>query len=253
MKLVISVSFRLVVALALGYCAQSYLSHLISPNASILSTLFNTLGGIYALVTAFVLVEVWSQYNNLDSALSSEAKVLTSLWNYTDYLNDKNVSKAMKTSLTSYITTVLNVEVPAMANNQTLVHPSKELTGIMQVIDQIKFNDPRDASAFKSIIQSFENLSTQRMGRISQGSTRIPITLRAFFEMVSYAFLGSFLLQSFTHQGLYLISVGSLSLIVFYVREIILDLDNPFDGLWNVSTHSYHQALDYINQSRHEK
>lgn len=252
-KIVVRMASSLVGVIILGYIAQASFSDIFAQNSSILSVLFNTLGGMYALVTAFVLVEVWSQYNSLESALTSEAKVLTSLWNYTDYLNDKKISLSMKHALISYIDNTVKNEIPIMGNNKKLSHPSNELIAIMRVIDQIKFNDHRDASAFKSIIQSFENLSSQRMSRISQGSARMPQLLKLFFEMVSFAYLGSYLMQTYTNIYLYLISLSVVGGIVLFVRFIIYDLDNPFDGVWNISTGAYLDSKDYISNSGHAK
>ena len=252
-KFILTTFLSITAVTIVAYFLRNSLQTIITDNAVSTGWLFGTFGTIYALITAFVLVEVWGQYNALDSALGSEAKVLTSLWNYTDYLNDDKVSRAMQPALLKYIDQITTKELSQMGANQIIVHPSPELTAIMEVIDGITFDDPRDASAFKSIIQSFENLSTARMSRISQGTTRMPALLKIFFEMVTFSFLGIYLLQVYTNTPLYLVTVAVLSTVVLFVRAIILDLDNPFDGIWNISAETYQNARDYIRGTKHKK
>lgn len=252
-KVLLKLSLSVIALTVFAYFLRLELGDIMIANASSTAVFFSTIGSMYALITAFVLVEVWGQYNALDSALASEAKVLTSLWNYTDYLNDDKVSKAMHKAIINYIDVTTGKEIQMMGQNQPIKHPSPELTDIMKVIDSIQFNDPRDASAFKSIIQSFENLSTMRMSRISQGKTRLPTLLEAFFELVSFTFLGSYMLQVYANTPLYILSTAVLAAIVIFVRHIILDLDNPFDGIWCISTETYQNARDYINASHHGK
>lgn len=223
-------------------------------NADFVSTgwLFGTFGTIYALITAFILIEVWNQYNSLESAMSQEAKVITSIWNYTDYLNDPKISRSMRLTLMAYLNKVINTEIDSMGANKLVAHPSSELSQIMRVIDSIKFDDDRDSSAFKSLIQSFENLSGARMNRLSQGSTRIPVLLKVFFDLVSMFFLIIYSLQMFISTPLYIFTVILISTVVLFVRTIIYDLDNPFAGIWNISTDSYNNAKQFITQSSHE-
>lgn len=250
---VILIIAQIAFATILAYFIHTQFSTVI--NADFVSTgwLFGTFGTLYALITAFILVEVWNQYNALDSAVATEAKVLTSIWNYTDYLNDTKVSQSMYQALTSYLRTTAEKEVIAMGHNQTLAHPSPELSQILRVIDNVKFDDPRDASAFKALIQSFENLSSSRMSRISQGATRIPTLLKLFFNLVTFTFLSIYILQMFVSLPLYLLTVVIISTIVLFVRAIIFDLDNPFKGIWNLSIEPYNNALHFIDQSQHQK
>ena len=52
------------------------------------------IGTIYTLITAFIIVQVWGQFNGLSTLLGKEAKCICSLWNFTDYLNDNQASRA---------------------------------------------------------------------------------------------------------------------------------------------------------------
>ena len=49
--------------------------------------LVGVLGTIYTCVAAFTVVEVWSQFNGVTALIAKEAKAVTSIWNYVDYLN----------------------------------------------------------------------------------------------------------------------------------------------------------------------
>jgi hypothetical protein len=210
------------------------------------------IGTIYTLITAFIIVQVWGQFNGLSALLGKEAKSLCSIWNFTDYLNDDKASTDMKTAIIKYIDTVITSEKTEASKCIKSVHPSGEIINILKVIDRVKFDDKRDSSIFPSLINSYEELSSVRMERIEAGVTRIPLLLKLLFIILNI-FLGlSFVFLGFVNNGLYYFTViaGAVTLSLAYFMAD--DLDNPFDGFWNVDFIPLENAKRYILTSKHE-
>lgn len=250
-QVVTTVAVGLFIALTIAILVRLFFQNVLFPDEPVIGWFGGIVGTLYALFAAFVLVAVWNHYNSVSDSLAGEAKTLTSLWNYTDYLNDSKVSYAMQKSLRTYIKSVVTREISCLAQGSRVNLVTQELLGIKKTIDEIVFDDARDESAFKALIATYENLELKRSNRIELSLTRTPIHILWLFGLVSLIFSMSFLLHVFHSPYLYFASVTSLSLIVTFTYGIVLDLDNPFDGLWVVDFSTYDHALDYINSTDH--
>lgn len=213
--------------------------------------LLGVVGTIYTLVAAFTMVEVWSQFNSTSNLISREAKVLISLWNYANYLNDTKLDQQLRHALLSYIDVTMQHEHRDATLGVRSRQSSPAFLGILQAIDHVKFNDSRDASIFPLLTQSCEELATIRSDRIEASVTRLPSMIKVFFIALSIMLMISYILVGYVHLPLYLIHTISGATIISLTYKIILDLDNPFDGYWNLDYSALTQAKDHISLNRH--
>lgn len=213
--------------------------------------LLGVVGTIYTLVAAFTMVEVWNQFNNTSNLISREAKAIISIWNYTDYLNDRSLDQKMQKCLTTYLDTAMTIEHSQASSGVRSAQSSPEFIAILKVIDQIKFDDKRDASIFPILTQSYEELSTIRSDRLEAGVTRLPAMIKIFFISLSLMLMISYILVGYVHLPLYIIHTVFGASIISLTYKIILDLDNPFDGYWNLDYSAFTQAKDHIAGNRH--
>lgn len=214
--------------------------------------LVGVLGTIYTFVAAFTVVEVWNQFNGVATLIAKEAKAVTSIWNYVDYLNDTKVDREMNKVLITYLDRTINEKNEAAQGVRSL-HPSPELIQIFQVLDQVQFDDARDSAVFPLLVSAYEELSSVRSERIEAGTARIPTPLRLFFTVLSFTLLITFSLLGFVSNGLYLYNVALVTIIITYAHTLILDLDNPFVGIWNVNYTAFAQTKKYILGTNHIK
>jgi len=211
------------------------------------------LGTFYTFIAAFIIVTVWGQFNGMSSMVSREAKLLSSLWNYTDYLNDEQVSGKMKTALLEYIDKIVRSEKYDLSRGKRIVHPSVELIGILESIDKVKFDDDRDASAFSSLIQSYEELSSTRSERIESGLARVPFLLKLLHGILALLLLVSIGLIGYVNIGIFLFAIISSALFVSMAFFLADDLDNPFEGIWNIDFSPFEHIREYIERKKHGK
>ena len=214
--------------------------------------LVGVLGTIYTFVAAFTVVEVWSQFNGVGSLIAKEAKAVTSIWNYIDYLNDEKIDKQMKKALLNYLIASESEKEDAVRGVRS-EHPSKQLIQIFKVLDGVEFDDKRDAAVFPLLVSSYEELSSVRSERIEAGTARIPSPLRILFTVLSVLLLSTFILLGFVSISLYIYNIALVTIIINYAHTLILDLDNPFVGIWNVDYTAFAQTKKYILETRHGK
>ena len=213
--------------------------------------LLGVVGTIYTLVAAFTMVEVWNQFNNTSNLISREAKAIISIWNYTDYLNDKKIDEYMEKALISYIGRAMTYEHTQASKGIRPTQSSPEFLAILKAIDQITFDDKRDVSVFPILTQAYEELSAIRSDRIEAGVTRLPTMIKIFFISLSLMLMASYILVGYVHLPLYIIHIVFGATIISITYRIIIDLDNPFDGFWNLDYTALNQAKDHILHNRH--
>ncbi len=234
-----------------AYFARLFFNDILMKDLAGIGWLWGILGTLYALFAAFVLVAVWEHFNRLSDALSGEARMLVSIWNYADYLDDEKVSSSMKKSILRYIEAVTTREVALLSKHKHVPHPSPELIEIMETIDRVEFNGPRDESAFKALINAYDTLELKRQIRIQESVAQVPLSLKTLFILVSVFFVSSAILNGFANPVLYYISTAFISMIVFSTYTVIDDLDRPYEGLWKVSYEGFTDAKEYIEKKEH--
>lgn len=215
--------------------------------------LLGVVGTIYTLVAAFTMVEVWNQFNNTSNLISREAKAIITIWNYTDYLNDKDLDVKMQKCLTEYLRESMTVEHKQAAKGIRSEQSSSTLINILKVIDKVKFDDPKDAAIFPLLTQAYEDLATIRSDRLEAGVTRLPGMIRIFFIALSVMLMVSYILVGYIHLPLYIIHTVFGATIISLTYKIIIDLDNPFDGYWNLDYSAFTNAREHIARNRHAR
>ncbi len=55
------------------------------------SDVVGTYGTMYALITAFILVNAWNHFNEIKSTYAAETEALMHLWNFVDFLDDETM------------------------------------------------------------------------------------------------------------------------------------------------------------------
>lgn len=247
-KFIAKLIIACLVAAILGYwLRQNFNQELLADSAN-LGWFVGVLGTLYTLIAAFIIFQVWGQFNSMSRLLGLEAKAICGLWDFTDYLNDAPVGRKMNRVLDRYIEIVLTHEKADASRGIKSVHPSTELTAILKVIDSIKFDDNRDSAIFPSLINQYEELSSVRMERIEAGVTRVPLLLRLFFSLLTGGVILSFALLGFNNGWLYYFSLTVISLILIFAYLLTVDLDNPFDGFWNIDYVPLENAKKYLKQ-----
>ncbi|MCY3410540.1 MAG: DUF4239 domain-containing protein [Candidatus Heimdallarchaeota archaeon] len=253
-RIILTRSFLfLLLAMALGFILNTFFPVLLDELSEIrASDVIGVMGTVYALITAFILVNVWQEYNDTQASFSQENESIIEIWSYTDFFDDQEFSEKMKDGLLNYIKSALK-ELGVLAEKKQVAFPSPEFTHILKIIDSVKFNDDRDPIAFEGLTKAYKNLSSARAKRIEVCVNEIPRILRDFYILTSLIFWFGYLIEGFDSVLVYYIVLAMVSLIAIFAYVIIMDLDQPLKpGMVQVSFFNYHQSREYIEKTVHE-
>ncbi len=225
----------------------------IDPNSELLASNYGIIiGFIFSLTAIFFLQIVWSRYKGLNEAIASETESIISLWVNTDFLEDENVSVDMKTALLNYLDIVAHFEFRELKKGVIVDYPTTQFLKIKKIIDQIKFDDPRDPLAFGYLVDGFKELSKSRNHRLEISLTRLPRYMSNYFLTISTIFWLIFLLNPIEGAFIYFLIYLITTIIVLLTVFIIKDLDDPLNGILQISKENYAICKNYIESDTHE-
>jgi hypothetical protein len=93
------------------------------------------------------------------------------------------------------------------------------------------------------LIDMARRTSEHRDDRIAKSLTQIPPTLIRLVDTMASALLLLVFLYPFRHWLAGLACFGLLALVLFLANLVMRDTDNPFNGIWNVSSKPFSDLL----------
>lgn len=240
--------FALLSAAAMYLCRLVLKTDTFLTDVGGLGAFLTVFGTLYGIMAAFVVFEVWSQYNKTIELIDKEALGLEGLFRLTLYFRDKKLTARMKQVIRNYADLVIEGKFQKLGSGERNEKTGKVFREIARVIQDIKFNDDHDQVVFHHITDHFRNLSETRTARITQSLARLPTLLKIFLYASSLVALLTFILMPFQNVYYGLLASGSLGFILAMIFQLVEDLDNPFVGHWNVTPEPFSRALKHIEE-----
>jgi hypothetical protein len=213
-----------------------------------LSAFLSVFGTLYGILAAFVVFEVWTQFNRISELIGKEAQGLEQLYRLGLYFRDDELMARMKAAIATYANLVIEGRFQKAGMGQRNVQTGLAMRKISQVIRDIQFDDDHDSIVFDQIVEHYGNLALTRTERNNQSLTRLPTLLKTFIYSASLFALVTFIVMPFTNPYYGYLSVFVIGFLQAMIFHIIEDLDNPFVGHWNLTPEPFARALKHIEE-----
>lgn len=213
-----------------------------------LSTFIGAFATLFGLLSAFVVFEVWGQYNKTVLYVDEEASGLERLYRLTLNFRDKKLNEKMSQAISKYAKMVIEGKFQTLGTGQRNTETGIALRDISKVIRDIKFDDDHDVIIFDHIIAHYEDLSQMRTERINQSLTRLPALLKIFLYVASFFVITCLVIMPFANVYYLFYTVFCMTFVITMIYFLIEDLDNPFVGNWNITPEPFERALKHINE-----
>lgn len=213
-----------------------------------LGTFVTVFGTLYGIMSAFIVFEVWAQYNKTSTLVDQEALGLERLFRLTLYFRDKKLTKQMKEVIEHYAAIVIRDNFQKLGSGTRNEEASRAFRKIAAVIRDIPFDDDHDAIVYDHLIDHYGALSETRTERIAHCLMRLPYLLRFFLYTTSGAAITVFIVMPFVNVWYHGFVVGVITFVIAMLLQLVEDLDNPFKGNWNINTDPFKRALGHIEK-----
>lgn len=205
-------------------------------------TFFTVYGVLYAILAGFLIVEAISKYNSLQAIIDDELNNIQDIRDLAIYLNcEKSVIRKIISELIDYLDYVAHKDWVGMMNGCKKLDSdtSREMYEIYSAINAIELNDKRDEISLKILMSKMVEITTLRTKRISLAGQKLPNSLKLLMTIMSAVLVIGFLALGVHNLIFHLVMIVSILSSVLILHGIILDIDHPFDGTWNLSSEPY--------------
>jgi len=213
-----------------------------------LSAFLGVFGTLYGILAAFIVFEVWTQYNQISQLIDREAQGIERLFRLALYFRDETLTKQMRTAIEEYVKRVVDGRFQAIGLGGRNKRSGPSFRKIAEIIRHIEFDDDHDSIVFDQILEHYGHLGQIRTERLNQSLTRMPSLLKAFVYISSFFALIVFLFMPFDNLNYGAFSVMIIAFLEIMIFYIIEDLDNPFQGHWKLTPKPFSMALKHIRE-----
>lgn len=211
-----------------------------------------TVGGIYAVLLAFVVYVVWGQFNDARGYLDREATALVDLHRTASGLPGCSRTE-IQTGLRSYVDAVLRDEWPALASGDeaTIDRIAELLEHVWIAIHGCKPLNDCQQTVYGEVLSRFNQLTDLRTSRLSAARARIPLAMTILLYNGALLTIGSVYLLAFDRLWLHAVVTAALAGAIAHILFLIRDLDDSFAGDWQVEKAPFERARKNFERAAH--
>ncbi|MFF7214768.1 DUF4239 domain-containing protein [Streptomyces sp. NPDC008238] len=198
-------------------------------------TVLELFGAIYGIVLAFVIVTLWTELEQVQVVVTSEASDLAVISrNAHAFPNDVRVR--LDRAIGDYVHAVVEDAWPLMREGKnSLSATSGKLEALYGVLQGY---DPKTASEqafYSESVERLNDVTTQRRTRILAATQHLPVLLQVLTYGGALVVMLVTLLYGVENLKVQLLFVGSIALLVGLSLTLVLVLEHPFAGDVSVS------------------
>ena len=196
-----------------------------------------TLGSIYAVLLAFVMFVVWTQFNDARANVDKEANELLDLFRTSRGLPEPTRGQ-VQASAVAYAKLVMGSEWDAMACRGAVEAGGGGAGSLEAMWEAVHAVEPTvvepERSLYREVLKRLDDLSDARSSRLTSTTTSIPTALRILLYTGAVSTVGSMYLFAVESLPVHAAMTAALAGAISHVLYVIEDLDNCFDGHWQV-------------------
>jgi hypothetical protein len=206
---------------------------------------FATIGVLYAVLLAFVVIITWERFSTAEKALAMEAGAAATIDHLAPGLGATSAA-ALRSRLTAYLQSVLDDDWPAMSAGHSSHATTQALNSLFAEVVRFRPADAHDADLQQDLFHELDQLTQARRDRLVMAEGTVPGVI--WFVL----FLGAVLTLSFTFffgtQNVITQSLmtGVLAALIFSAILVIIAIDRPFTGSVVVSNQPIRSVLEDV-------
>lgn len=213
-------------------------SELTAGDAEGLNTLLVLMGSIYAVMYAFVIYVIWGQFTDVERFVMRECYSLDDMLRFSHYLNADS-SRAIRRAVSEYSQAVIQSEWQALGQRERDPATEKHFTTLMTVVIRNVPANAEEEVIQQRLIDIAREAGEHRDERITKSLTRIPPTLMGFVHAMSAALGALAFVYPFHNPWAGTACFTLVAAVLILANIVMTDLDNPFNGVYNLSSEPF--------------
>ena len=207
-----------------------------------MGVLVQIIGTLYSVVYAFAIYVIWGQFTSVENQILKESGALKDLLVFSQSLEEA-AREPMVRSVKIYARAVAETEWKALSAWEDTDKTDKMFVAIISGVTELKPLDDAERPLCQRLLDIVNQASSHRDERLSLSAKRMPGTLLVFVTLTASMILFLLLFFPFRNVALGMVSIGITTMLLFFAHFVLTDLDNPFEGTWNVSSQAFVELI----------
>lgn len=204
-----------------------------------IGALLEIIGTLYSVVYAFATYVIWGQFAAVENEILKESGALKDLILFSKGLKEATRDPIVR-AIRAYGRAVAESEWDMLSSGEDTERTDRLFTNIISAVIEARPADDAEARADQHLLEIANQASSHRDERLALSAKRIPRTLLLFVIITALTILFLLLLFSFHSLFLGIVAVAIATMLLFFAHFVLTDLDNPFEGTWNVDSKPFH-------------
>ncbi len=219
--------------------------HKIKFHNDVAGYIFASLGAIYAVLLAFMVVVSWQQFDNTNTNVVKEANAIASIYRDSEAFSPEFRTR-VRASLDEYVNAVINDEWPLLAKGERSMKVQKISDGIWKLFGDYQPKTEAEKIFFQESVKKLNEEGELRRGRILDSQSGIPgvlWTVLIIGGIVTIVFTLFFGTENF---GAQMVMTSLLAIMISSILYTIFVFDYPFTGSVTVSPSEFKIVLQNL-------
>lgn len=233
-----------------------YLLHRVWPSSrrrqhnDVVGPSVEVLGTTYAVILAFMLSGVWTNFRSAENTTEQESNSLVNLYRITRALPEGDCVRIQQL-VRQYASVMVSDEWPAMSQGAISPKSHDIVEQIWKTLAQIQPQTPAQQLSLDHSLAEMSAFTEFRRSRQLQGRSELPALLWAVLIVGGIVTIASACLFGVENLKVHMLQIFFLSFMISLVLVAISNIDLPFRGPVHVSSDSFRFALDTFNRDGH--
>ena len=202
---------------------------------SIASAYMDVVGGLFAILTAFLISGSYTTLENTQGAVYSEVATASQLAYASSALPPWDAQQ-IQYSLSVYMHTVAEREWPVLKSGNVGESPAATtLSDLQKTIFNFTNRPYVSNTEAQAIANAAQSLTTYRSNWIADRQNGLPATLLVLVVLAGFTLITNAIVVSGRHQRRYAVVAGGVILLVALDVTVVLAMNTPFGGPFGVS------------------
>ncbi|MEU7551658.1 DUF4239 domain-containing protein [Streptomyces sp. NPDC044571] len=199
-------------------------------------------GAIYGIILAFVVVTLWTQLENTQTTVATEATDLALVVRSAEAFPAADRARVDR-AVGDYVHAVVDIQWPLMRAG----HPSYEATAeqthaLYKALQAYEPAGARNETFYGEAAERINDVAAQRRARVTMAETSLPVLLQVLVYGGALVILPLTFLFGLRSLKMQLLFVSAVAALIGFSLLLVMVLDRPFAGELSVSPAPYREG-----------
>ncbi|MEV7521502.1 DUF4239 domain-containing protein [Streptomyces sp. NPDC091371] len=198
-------------------------------------------GAIYGIILAFVIVTLWTQMENTQAVVATEATDAAIIVRDVAAFPDEPETRVKK-AVGHYVHHVVEAQWPEMRDGMKTLSSGEQLQGVYNALQSYEPVTEMQKIYYAEAADSLDDMASQRRARLTMAGQELPLLLQVLVFGGAVVILPLTFLYGTRSRKMQLLFVAAVAGLIGFSLLLVVVLDRPFAGDLSVSPELFKQG-----------